>query len=172
MKNIIFIGGIHGSGKGVICEKITSELDIIHLTASEVIKWTEISEQNVKTVSNIQNTQNLLINNLKKIIKSESKYLLDGHYCLLNKDGIPEKIPLETFREISPSKLILIVASSQEIKKRLEIRDSKIYDIKLVEDFQNLEIEFAKEINGTLGIPLLIANSLSVEYNEIFKFLS
>jgi adenylate kinase len=172
LKNIIFIGGIHGSGKGVICEKITSKFEIIHLTASEVLKWTEISEQNVKEVSNIQNTQHRLIDNLHKIIRSENKYLLDGHYCLLNKDGIPEKIPLETFREISPSKLVLIVASPQEIKTRLESRDSKIYALELIEDFQNLEIGFAKEISQALKIPLFIFDSLSAEYNDIFNFLS
>lgn len=39
MKNdIIFIGGIHGVGKGTLCKRIESELGIIHLSASEVLK--------------------------------------------------------------------------------------------------------------------------------------
>ena len=39
---IIFIGGIHGVGKGTICKEIASKTDIIHITASEIIKWNEI----------------------------------------------------------------------------------------------------------------------------------
>jgi len=38
-KEIIFIGGIHGVGKGTLCKRIASDLNIIHLSASEVLKW-------------------------------------------------------------------------------------------------------------------------------------
>ena len=38
MKNIIFIGGIHGVGKGTLCEKVCNDLNIRHLSASEVLK--------------------------------------------------------------------------------------------------------------------------------------
>jgi len=52
MRNIIFIGGIHGSGKGVICENIVENSNLIHLTASEVLKWHELSSQANKVVQN------------------------------------------------------------------------------------------------------------------------
>lgn len=168
MKNIIFIGGIHGSGKGTICDKIRTNTKIIHLTASEVLKWTEISEQNSKTVQDINDTQSRLINNLHKIIQEDERYLLDGHYCLLNAENKPVKVPLQTFLEINPEKFILVIAETKEIQNRLESRDNKTYDLNLIEDFQNMEIEYAKELSSKLKKPLLIIDSLNNnEYNLI-----
>ena len=39
--------------------------------------------------------------------------------------------------DIDPQKLILIISEPTEIKKRLEKRDNKFYDLSLIEDFQN-----------------------------------
>lgn len=171
MKHIIFIGGIHGSGKGKICKEITSNFNINHLTASEVLKWTEISKQNSKTVADITDTQNRLISNLLKIVKEDEIYLLDGHYCLLNSQNQPEKIPIQTFADINPNKIILVIANSKEVKKRLETRDNKTYDLSLIEAFQNLEIEYANEISKALSKPILIVDSLKYDLNELLNFI-
>jgi len=146
MRNIIFIGGIHGSGKGVICENIVENSNLIHLTASEVLKWHELSSQANKVVQNIKETQNRLTSNLKAIIQPNHRYLLDGHYSLLNSQGIPEKVPISTFKEISPSKLILIIADPEIIIERLKNRDFNNYSKKQISEFQQLEIEYAKEL--------------------------
>ena len=146
MRNIIFIGGIHGSGKGVICENIVENSNLIHLTASEVLKWHELSSQENKVVQDIKETQNRLISNLEAIIQPNHRYLLDGHYSLLNGQGMPEKVPVSTFKEISPSKLILIVADPEIIIERLKNRDFNNYSKKQISEFQQLEIEYAKEL--------------------------
>lgn len=171
MKNIIFIGGIHGSGKGKICQEIISNFNINHLTASEVLKWTEISDQNSKAVSDITDTQNRLISNLHKIVKNNETYLLDGHYCLLNSENQPEKIPIQTFIDINPRKLILVVTDSLEVKNRLEARDNKIYELALIENFQKLEIEHANEISKVLVKPILVVDSLNYNLDNIINFL-
>ena len=54
MKNIIFIGGVHGVGKGNICQNIKLNLNIIHLTASEVLNWKDISDIENKFVQDIK----------------------------------------------------------------------------------------------------------------------
>ncbi|HWV75269.1 MAG TPA: ATP-binding protein [Pseudosphingobacterium sp.] len=171
MKNIVFIGGIHGSGKGEICRLITSKTDFMHLTASEVLKWDELSTKEEKLVANIDITQNRLISNLRSIIERDEKYLLDGHYCLLNKNGTPERVPIQTFRDIDPAKLVLVTADPQAIKHRLENRDSKTYDVKLIEEFQCYEIDFAMEISKNLQIPLFKAKSEKLEVNNLLNFL-
>ena len=38
MTNIIFLGGIHGSGKNFILQHANFQNNITHLTASEVLK--------------------------------------------------------------------------------------------------------------------------------------
>lgn len=44
MKSIIFIGGVHGAGKNFLLESIKLDIPFIHLTASKVLKWKEISD--------------------------------------------------------------------------------------------------------------------------------
>lgn len=171
MGNIIFIGGIHGSGKGKICQEIISNFRINHLTASEVLKWIEISDQNSKIVTDITDTQNRLISNLQKIVKDNETYLLDGHYCLLNSENQPEKIPIKTFININPRKLILVVTDSEEVKKRLEARDNKIYELSLIESFQKLEIEYANEISKLLRKPIIVVDSLNYNLDNLINFL-
>ena len=135
MKNIIFIGGIHGVGKGTICKKIASRTDLIHITASEILKWNDISLSSNKFVNNIISTQERLINGLKNLIEKDKEYLLDGHFCLLNSNGIPSRINEDTFDQINPKAIAIVIDSVEKIAKRLETRDGKIYDIEVLYEF-------------------------------------
>jgi adenylate kinase len=171
VKNIIFIGGIHGVGKGWICAQLSKELNIKHLTASEVLKWTEISSSSNKLVDNVNETQDRLVNNLRKIVVKDEKYLLDGHYCLLNKDGEPYKIPFSTFSEINPNKLILVYEDTVTIKQRLQDRDHNEYSEDTLKKFQGFEIKYAEELSFKLSAPLLKIKSSSVNFDEIKKFI-
>lgn len=171
MENITFIGGIHGSGKGNICLDVVKNTDLIHLTASEVLKWDELSRREEKVVKDINFTQDRLVTNLKAIIDMDKNYLLDGHYCLLNKMGIPEKIPIDTFSGIKPSKLILVITNPETIKLRLEKRDSKNYELNLINDFQSLEALTAKEVSEHLKVPLFIIKSEEYNITNLLNFL-
>lgn len=157
-ENIHFIGGIHGSGKGTTAKKILSTTNLIHLEASKVLKWEDISDKENKKVENISFTQNKLIVNLAKIVTKGQKYLLDGHYCLINKQDEIIKVTLETFEKINPLSFNLKIDEPKEIKKRLEQRDSKIYDLDFLIRFQNEEINYAKFLSDYLKKPLFILN--------------
>ncbi len=56
MRNLVFISGIHGVGKGTICQKICTETSSIHSTASDILRWDELSKPDNKKVANIQDT--------------------------------------------------------------------------------------------------------------------
>lgn len=155
MKNIIFIGGIHGVGKGTICKKIALKTDLIHLTASQILKWEEISCIDNKLLKNISSTQDRLINGLKSLIKKNKKYLLDGHFCLLNSNEVPSRIDEETFDQINPKVIAIIIDDVEEIAKRLETRDGKIYDTKILDELQQMEIEYAKYLSSKYSIPYI-----------------
>lgn len=152
-KNIVFVGGIHGAGKGTICKEIASKTDLIHISASQVLKWNEISSIDNKLVENISLTQERLILGLKNLIENDKKYLLDGHFCLLNSNGIPYKIDEETFDNINPKIISIVIDDIGKIIKRLERRDNKKYDVKLLNQLQEMEIEYSKYLSKKYSIP-------------------
>lgn len=170
MKNLLFIGGIHGVGKGTICKSLAKTWDLIHITASEVLKWEEISKKEEKIVKDFQFTQNRLINNLQNIMVDDKTYLLDGHYCLLNKEGIPEKIGFDTFANLQPKAFIIVTENVNIIKERLDLRDNTYYDIEILNKFQVLEFDYSLELSKTLNIPHIAVESGN--FIELNLFLS
>lgn len=165
-KNIYFIGGIHGVGKGTICKEIVKDCDVKHITASELLKWNEISSLENKKVANIQNTQDRL---LKAIIALPSQnYLLDGHFCLLNKHSIPEKVPIETFLNINPKIISVVTLDVNTIHERLMQRDTNKYDKHILESMQKIEVAYAIEIAQKLDIPFVeIKNDNPINLTKI-----
>jgi adenylate kinase len=169
--NISFIGGIHGVGKSTICNSLCTALNIHYLSASEVLKWVDLNDDTKnKKVQNITLTQDRLINGLITRVEKNHHYLLDGHYCLLDKNNTIVKIPFETFEAINPVSLHLIIGNVSEIKLRLESRDQRIYDYQLLDDMQNQEIDYAKELSKKLNIDLNFGKEKN--YSDILVSLS
>lgn len=172
MNNLYFIGGIHGVGKGTICKEIISDFNITHLSASEVLKWEEISSLENKKVNDFELSQNRLISNLNQITEPTKNYLLDGHFCLLNSENEPEKINKETFIELNPKAFIIVVDKIELIQKRLEKRDNKSYDIEILQKFQDLEFDYSISLSKELNKPIIkvingnIQNLLNFLKNE------
>lgn len=64
MKRIAFIGGVHGVGKTVFCEILSSSIEFAHVTASNLInKRQQIVPKN-KYESNIEKNQIFLLQEL------------------------------------------------------------------------------------------------------------
>lgn len=165
---IAFVGGIHGVGKSTICKKICNELKYEFLSASELIKWNDINaDLHNKKVTNIYATQDRLILGLANSVKKEKFYLLDGHYCLLNKENEILNIPIETFKLINPFSLNIILGDITEIKDRLEKRDNHSYDYELLKKMQESELEYAKFLSKNLGVNLNIGTQN--DYAEMQK---
>lgn len=167
---VTFIGGIHGVGKSTVCQNICHELNMEYLSASELLKWREINEDSSnKKVKDIPDTQNRLIGGLRNTVQKGKFYLLDGHYCLLNSNNEVINIPLDTFRQINPIALNIIIGDITEIKKRLEMRDNKSYDFNLLDHLQNSELTYAKSLSKILGLPLNIGTQN--DYAEMISLL-
>ena len=96
--NIIFIGGVHGVGKGTICQKIKEKLDFTHLSASEVLKWDDFkNEKGDKRVENVSTTQQRLIENLKNIVNPQKKVLIYISTLENHRKGWSREIPEPVF---------------------------------------------------------------------------
>jgi len=168
--NISFIGGIHGVGKSTICKDLCSQLDIQYLSASEVLKWVEINvDAKNKKVEDISLTQDRLINGLLNTVKKGGLYLLDGHYCLFNKTENVMRVPIATFEAINPVSLHLITGDVDTIKSRIEQRDSRNYSYEALQNMQEQEIAYAKELSIKLNVKLSIGSEK--DYSEIYSSL-
>lgn len=158
-RNIIFIGGIHGVGKGTICKRISNNKNIAHVSASEVIKWKEINSNNDKRVDDFDRTQSMLLKGIERLKQDSSTLILDGHYCLLNSNNEPEKISEKTFEEIAPKVMAIVIEDEEIIYERLKQRDGTKYSLSLLKKMQKMEIDHAKHLSSKYEKP----------YVEIFK---
>lgn len=159
MGDIHFMGGIHGVGKSTICGKVCEKTGLVHLTASQLLKWNEISAIDNKKVADIQNMQDRLITGLNSATKANESYLFNANTRV-------EKVPLDTFVKIAPKSIAVVVAEVEIIKQRLERRDNKVYQLDLLELMQNTEREYAKTIARELNVPFT-----EIEYDDYGKFI-
>ena len=155
--NIIFLGGIHGVGKGTLCFKVKELLDIEHLSASELLKWAELNaDPKNKLVADIPSMQDRLILGLHQRVEPNRKYLLDGHFCLFDSKGKVEHVPFDTFSKIDPILISVLRAEPEAIVQRLTERDSKAYDLQLIRQMQEEEITYGKYVADQLKKPFLV----------------
>ncbi len=155
-KKIIFVGGIHGVGKGTFIEAVTARCQSVEgLSCSTILKWENPTH---KVVENVEENQNKLLANIPYFIDMDKEYLLDGHFCLLTENGDIERVPMDVFETINPDMILLIEENPTIICQRLLQRDSVLYSIELIKAFLQEERTYAKEVAETLGIPIKVCN--------------
>lgn len=166
MKNIIFIGGIHGVGKTTFCQKVLQKINIQHYSASHLIKSIdkELIYNKNKKVIDIDNNQNKLIIAINKYIEETKTSLLDGHFCLLNRAYEIKEIPINTFIAMRPKAIIVLYDKIDNIKNKNSERDGILYNDKLLLSFQNRELGYSEKIAKKLDIPYK-----KINVNDNFK---
>ena len=60
-----------------------------------------------------------------------------------------------TFDKINPKAIAIVIDDIEKISKRLETRDDKIYDIKILSELQQMEIEYAKYLSKKYSVPYI-----------------
>ena len=155
---MIFINGIHGSGKSYLCEKIKADCNIPIYTASQLISEykNELYNSN-KFVDHIDDNQHALIEKVKSI-GINTQFILDGHLCLLNNQGEICRINENVIIQLNPTLILTKISDIHKICERLKNRDNKNYEVEFLEKFQNDEIEYAKELSLKLKIKQLTIN--------------
>ncbi|HEY0735701.1 MAG TPA: ATP-binding protein [Herpetosiphonaceae bacterium] len=172
MHHIIFVGGIHGVGKTQFCKTITEHVHIDHASASDLIRQAgKLLSTTEKQVEKVAENQDLLIYALSQYVSDFQVLLLDGHFCLLDKQLNIQLIPLATFQHIAPKAVVVVTDKPEIIVERLLKRDGKSYALDLIKRFQENEIDYAEHVCKNLNIPLLIHNSTS-SIIEVLSFVS
>lgn len=170
-RKIIFIAGVHGVGKTTLCNDLAAGFNIEHFSASNLIaREREEEHLRSKQVKNIAGNQDCLVVALNKYFNSKNWYLLDGHFCLLNKDNEITRVPYSTYEGISPGAILVLVDKPENIYARLSSRDSIRHNLSLLKSFQEQEIFYAEYVRDKLSIPYLMSNPIENK-DEIFTFV-
>jgi len=164
----IFIGGIHGVGKSTICSDISTELNIPHLTASDVIrqykKDTLIKNKDRgKRVHNIFSNQGILITALDSSVIKNDTFILDGHFTLFDSRGEVNPIPANVFFQIKPKALFVITEKPETIQLRLMDRDESDYNLHKLSEMQKAETVHARRVSEEIGVKLHEVSSSQLE---------
>ncbi len=172
MRRIVFIGGIHGVGKTSICKHLLGMKDLNHYSASQLIAKlkNEKLTSTEKTVKDISGNQDLLINAIEKYVNNDNLTLLDGHFCLLNRNYEVTRIPIEIFYSINPTGIVVVVDSAENIIQKIKNRDGVSYDLELISYFQDEEIKYARYVSDELNVPF-IEYKATEKINKLNQFL-
>ena len=154
--DIVFLAGVHAVGKTSFCEAIKKDFNFVSYSASSLIKHLAIE----KEVENVKSNQDLLIFALEREEIDADTVVLDGHFCIQNKNKEIENIPLETFRRIFPKSIILLTLEPEIISQRILKRDGIFKSPSFIKDFQEKEVNRAVFISNTLPTSLIELNPL------------
>lgn len=169
---VVFVGGVHGVGKTSLCRRLAADAGATHLSASSLIVG---GEHVGKLVDSVADNQRRLVRALRSYESPTPLLLLDGHFALLTTSGIPQAVPMWTFREIAPSGLILLMAPVAAVRTRLLARDESGVGADDVGALQEQEATSAAKIAESLRLPLLSISGLDdlddTGYQEARLFL-
>lgn len=155
---MIFVSGIHGVGKSFFCNIVKNKLGLNSYSASQLInaKSSKAFSKD-KLVSDIYDNQRLIVTAVDELRKTEREFILDGHFCLLNVEGVITRIPPNTYMSLQPDRIILLIEKPEVIVERRFKRDGILHKISEVSEFQNEEQLYAEEIAKQLGVPIIVS---------------
>ena len=132
---MIFLSGIHGSGKSYLCKEL-NKYNIPTCSASHLVaKYKKEAYSSNKLINNIDDNQCVLIKAMNSL-NDGNPYIWDGHLCLLNGDGEICRINSDVIIKLNPKIIITKVSDPNEIFKRLKDRDNQKYNIYFLKSFQ------------------------------------
>jgi len=168
---LVFICGVHGVGKTHFCKYLSNLTGMSYYSASSLIQAKRQKYQNKLVASDdlIEN-QFLLIDAVADLKKDTDSFLLDGHLCLLDKDGGIQQIPIWVFFNLRPDAIILLTEAPEIIKTRLKKRDNKDIDLDIITEFQAEEILYAHAISSMMNIRLFEPKT-DKDTKEIVEYL-
>lgn len=166
-QSIVFVGGVHGSGKTTLSRALAELIPASHVTAGSLIREAAFTDHIVtvgpqdKAVPDVSANQTFLLRGLAEYQRRTSGdtnfLLLDGHFTLLNSTGTIESVSLDVFRAIAPVAVLLVETSAVTVHKRLSLRATDAPSIDVIRRLAEREKECASDTARVLAIPLLTA---------------
>lgn len=149
-KGCIFVGGVHGSGKTTLCERIQKELNCHYISASKLLNWKKIE----KNVEDITANQQILKKLLKEKIRGEECYLIDGHFALWNNQFQCEKVSVDFFYELNIISIIFVKEEHAVVRERIVSKTKMNVSMDDVIRLSKAEYDQARCVAEKLGVPI------------------
>ena len=156
---LVFIGGVHGSGKTTVGTKAALRLGADFKSCSQIIR-AERQTQTVPTpgIADVELNQRALIAGLKRLMSSSVTVLLDGHFSLKTQNDGIQPISLAVFESMLPDVLFLVETSPSSISFRLANRDGVVIPETAIIEHQVQERRYAGLVSQHIGRPLIVLN--------------
>nr|WP_240473361.1 ATP-binding protein [Salsuginibacillus kocurii] len=169
----MFLGGVHGVGKSTLCNDLTEKLNINHYIASELIKQEkEINYGDSKQVKDPNQNQKILVKKIEQLKSFESLFILDGHFCVLDKNENPLELPIDTYKVLKPKAILVLYDDPEIILSNLVKRDKHKFELSTLQNLQTKELEHALSVSRYLNIPYENFKSSEKEIEEICNFIN
>lgn len=151
----IFVAGVHGAGKTFATKPACQKLGLLHATASQLIKEERgrTTWDNEKVVSDVDQNQAALISAARRIRESGTTLVIDGHFVLRRAPGEHERLPVEVFRALECSSVLLIRSPVHVLLERLRARQDTSWTVLELAEFDKAEDAHSAEVAGALNIP-------------------
>ena len=173
-KKIFLLSGVHGVGKGYFLENILKgDGNYTILEASNLIRqYKDAEDAGYKMVKDVSDNQKVL---LKALIAEkrqiETDIILDGHLCIINKNGDIERIPKEFLIKASVHGIILLQDDVENIIERQNLRDGVGLEKQTIAKIQEDEIKYCEVLKNELSIPYIVIDG-ECTYNQFIKELN
>ncbi|WEE76667.1 ATP-binding protein [Comamonas testosteroni] len=151
-----FVAGVHGAGKTFATKPACQKLGLVYATASQLIQEErgQVTWDGTKMVSDVDKNQAALISAVRRIRESGSILVIDGHFVLRRAPGTHERLPIDVFRALECSSVLLIRSPVPVLLERLHARQDMSWSEAELADFSKAEDAHSAEVADVLGIPL------------------
>lgn len=164
----IFVAGVHGAGKTFTTKPACQKLGLVHATASQLIKEErgQASWNGTKMVSDVDQNQIALISAARRIRQTGATLVIDGHFVLRRAPGTHERLPVDVFRALECSSILLIRCPVPVLLERLHARQDTSWTEAELAEFIKTEDAHSAEAAKVLGIPLKALDSPTAQEVE------
>lgn len=153
---VLFLAGIYGVGKSTLGEALSQSQGLPFYSAGDLISQVngEIYGAN-KAVTDKLGNQDILAMQIKQLLEKDKKILLAGHFCIANKQGEVDCLPMDVFKKLQIEKIVLLEAEEDQIADHLQVRDAKKYSPELISTLVHEEREMAYAVAAELNCPIV-----------------
>lgn len=162
-EKVYFLAGVYGVGKTTLGKRIKEKMRIDVISASDLIsnKNGEKFGSN-KIVEDENKNQDILVEEVKKINYAD-EIVLNGHFCIFDKNNDVIQLPLDTYYKLGIKGIIILERDAKDLVRGLQYRDGKAYPEEKILCLQTKEKEVANKIAELMHIPLYI---YKMKFNE------